>query len=295
MKTQHVISASAAAVLVVSMAAFAQSPQTASPATQSPTPSAESSSPSTQSQSPSTPSSSSSQSSPSSQSGDRSASQTSRQPETPVTLVGCVMRETDYRKANDSGKGGPVGTGLGRGDEFVLVNAMKTTAGSTTPATSAECGTTATGEAYELGGSREKDLASYVGRRVEITGTLKEAKTSAASGDAKPTGGFDPLKQDLKLFEVDVASFRALPAAQSGAAPAAQAPAQSPSPSAPPAQPAPQSAAPPAPPATPAPQPQPAPSTAPRQSLPRTASPLPLIALSGLLSVATGLLLRRRA
>ena len=112
MKTQHISSASAAAVLMVSMAAFAQTPQSSSPSTQAPTPST---------QSPST-----------------SSRQASRQPETPITLVGCVMRETEYRKANDSGKGGPAGTGLGRGDEFVLVNATKTTAGATTPSASAD-------------------------------------------------------------------------------------------------------------------------------------------------------------
>jgi hypothetical protein len=264
MKTQHVFSASAAAVLVVSMAAFAQTPQSASPSTASP----------------------------STSSGQQPTTQTSRQPETSVTLVGCVMREADYRKAADAGKGGPVGTGIGRGDEFVLTNATKTTAGATSPSSTTDCGTAATGEAYELGGSREKDLASYVGRRVEITGTLKEAKTETApAGEAKPTGGFDPLKQDLKLFEVDVVSFRPVASSQSAAAPAPPA-----------ATPAPQQ------PAAAAPQPEPAPrpaspatpssqqstSAAPRQNLPRTASPLPITALFGLLSMATGLMLRRR-
>jgi hypothetical protein len=208
------------------------------------------------------------------------------------------MRETDYRKAADAGKGGPVGTGLGRGDEFVLVNATKTTAGASAPSGSAECGSTPSGEAYELGGSREKDLASYVGRRVEITGTLKEAKTSTASGEAKPTGGFDPLKQDLKLFEVDVVSFRPVQAGQSAASspPAAQAPSPAPpAAAAPPAEPAAQPAPRPATPSPATPAPQPAPATSPRQNLPRTASPLPMAGLLGLLSLATGLVLRRRA
>jgi hypothetical protein len=254
------------------MAAFAQAPQSASPSTQSPTPSA---------------------SSPSTPSGQQSKTQASRQPKASVTLVGCVMRETDYRKANDSGKGGPVGTGLGRGNEFVLTNATKTTAGATSPSSTADCGTAAAGEAYELGGSREKDLASYVGRRVEITGTLKEAKTETApAGETKPTGGFDPLKQDLKLFEVDIVSFRPV-ASQSDAASAPPAAAQAPAaqpPAAPPAQPEP--APRPASPATPPSQQSPSP--APRQNLPRTASPLPITALFGLLSMATGLMLRRR-
>jgi hypothetical protein len=256
MKTQHVFSVSAAAVLVVSMAAFAQTPQSASPSPQA-------------SQQPTT--------------------QANKQPETPVTLVGCVMRETDYRKAADSGKGGPVGTGLGRGDEFVLVNATKASGGGSAAAPADCSSATPTGEAYELAGSREKDLGQYVGRPVEIRGTLKQAKTTTgAAGEPKPTGGFDPLKQDLKLFEVDVASFRPLPAGRSAAAnpPAAQAPSPAP-PAAQPA-PAPQPA-----PATP--PSQPSASAAPRQNLPRTASPLPLAGLLGLLSFVTGLALRRRA
>ncbi len=281
MKTQHISSASAAAVLMVSMAAFAQTPQSSQPSTASSTPSSEAASPS-------------------SQAGQQS-SQANKQPETPVTLVGCVMRETDYRKANDSGKGGPVGTGLGRGDEFVLVNAIKTTSGGSTAASSTDCASATSaagsGQSFELGGSREKDLAKYVGQKVEITGTLKEAKTTTApAGEAKPTGGFDPLKQDLKLFEVDVVSFRPVSSSRSAAAPSPAAQ-ESPAPAEPPAQPAPRPAAPatppPATPATPPSQPAPA-TTSPRQNLPRTASPLPVTALFGLLSMASGLLLRRR-
>jgi hypothetical protein len=278
MKTQHISSASAAAVLMVSMAAFAQTPQSSSPSTQTPTPSTEAASPSSE--------------------ASQQSTQANKQPETPVTLVGCVMREADYRKANDSGKGGPVGTGLGRGNEYVLVHAMKTTAGSPSAASSIDCasatGSAGSGEAYELGGSRAKDVANYVGQRVEITGTLKEAKTTSASGEAKPTGGFDPLKQDLKLFEVDVASVRPLPSSQSAAAPAAAAPARQAAPAAPASRESAQAPAPaqPAAPATPPSQQQSA--SAPRQSLPRTASPLPVTALFGLLSMATGLVLRRR-
>lgn len=273
MKSQHVFSASAAAVLVVSMAAFAQTPQSASPSTQTSTPSSEAASPSKQSS--------------------QESAQANKQTKASVTLVGCVMRETEYRKATGSGKGGPVGTGIGRGDEFVLANAMKTTASATPSSSTADCGTTATGEAYELSGSREKDLATYVGRRVEITGTLKEAKTeTAATGEAKPTGGFDPLKQDLKLFEVDIVSFRPVASSQSAAAPAPPAASPAPEPpaaAAPQPAPAPRPASPPTPPTS-----QQSASPAAREKLPRTASPLPVIGMFGLLSMATGLMLRRR-
>ena len=230
MKTQHVSIASAAAVLVVSMAAFAQSPQPASP-----------SSPAAQ------------------QSTTPAGSQ--------VTLVGCVMRESEYRQATDAGKGGPANTGIGRSDEFVLIHAKKG-AGPAPATCSAAKGT---GEAYEVVGSHEKELEEYVNKAVEIRGTLKGADPFAAQQGAP---GADPLKQGLKISQVDIASLR--PAGQSAAANPPAAPAAAPAPqAAPPAQ---QSAA-----------------AAPRQNLPRTASPLPLAGLLGLLSLVTGLALRRRA
>jgi hypothetical protein len=231
MKTQHVSIASAAAVLVVSMAAFAQSPQPASP-----------SSPAAQ------------------QSTAPAGSQ--------VTLVGCVMRESEYRQATDAGKGGPANTGIGRSDEFVLIHAKKG-AGPAPATCSAAKGT---GEAYEVVGSHEKDLEEFVNKAVEIRGTLKGPDPFAAQQGAP---GADPLKQGLKISQVDIASFRAAPAAQTAAA---AAPAQPPAPAPQPAPPTQQSAA-----------------AAPRQNLPRTASPLPLAGLLGLLSLATGLVLRRRA
>ena len=92
MKTPHLCSASAAFVLATAIAAFAQS----APQPASPT------------------------------------AQANRQQETQVTVVGCVIRETEYRKANESGKGGALNTGVGSGNEFVLVNASRITAGTAT-------------------------------------------------------------------------------------------------------------------------------------------------------------------
>jgi hypothetical protein len=52
-----------------------------------------------------------------------SASQERTAPEQQVTVTGCIQRETDYRRARDAGRGGVAGTGVGAGNEFVLVNA----------------------------------------------------------------------------------------------------------------------------------------------------------------------------
>ena len=92
-----------------------------------------------------------------------------------VTVSGCVMRETDYRRAQDAGKGGVAGTGVGAGNEFVLANAS-TGAGSPT----GTAGTTGSNTAYELTGSNEKLAAEHVGKRVEITGTLKPAEVGGS-------------------------------------------------------------------------------------------------------------------
>jgi len=230
MKTQHVSFASAAAVLVVSMAAFAQSPQSSSPSP--------------------------------------AAQQSTAPAGSQVTLVGCVMRESEYRQATDAGKGGPANTGIGRSDEFVLIHAKKG-AGPAPATCSAAKGT---GEAYEVVGSHEKDLEQYVNKAVEIRGTLKGPDPFAAQQGAP---GADPLKQGLKISQVDITSLRAASAGQTAAA---AAPAQPPAPAPQPAPPSQQSAA-----------------AAPRQNLPRTASPLPLAGLLGLLSLVTGLALRRRA
>lgn len=214
MSIRHVFSISAAAMLTVVMAAFAQTAE----------------------------------------------QQTTETQETQVTLVGCIQREADYRRANDSGRGGPVGTGLGLGNEFVLVNA------SMPPGADIDCTTAGTGEAYELTGNRERELEGFVGRRVEITGMRKKADTVAG----RPTGGFDPLGQDLRLYEVNVTSFREV-AAPRQAATTAQ-------------------------PASPV-EPEPLGTAGAQGDLPRTASPLPLAGLIGLLSL-TGALgirsLRRR-
>ena len=141
--------------------------------------------------------------------------QTGTQPETPITLVGCLQREADYRREQSAGRGGAVGTGTGLANEFVLVNASMATAGASTPSatTETDCKPGGTGEAYELTGNRERELERFVGRRIEITGMLKKAETETAGtagtpGTAKPTGGIDPMGQDLRLHEVNVTSFR---------------------------------------------------------------------------------------
>jgi len=133
-----------------------------------------------------------------------------------VTVIGCVQKESDYRRADDAGRGGVAGTGIGAGNEFVLTDVTPSpatpeprpgeppnpigTAGAKLPA-------------YELTGPNEEQVAPHVGRRVEITGKLKAAETVAAqpTGGATagpPPAGVDVISKDLKLRELEVTSIR---------------------------------------------------------------------------------------
>jgi hypothetical protein len=127
-----------------------------------------------------------------------------------ITVTGCIQREADYRQAKDAGKGGVAGTGVGAGNEFILSNA------TVKPGTdSGPVGTSgAAAAAYELTGSGEGQAAEFVGKRVEITGRVKAAETSASG---KPTGGatagqppsgVDATSKDLQLRELEVSSVK---------------------------------------------------------------------------------------
>jgi hypothetical protein len=127
-----------------------------------------------------------------------------------VTVVGCVQREADYRKANNLGRGGAAGSGVGAGNEFVLANAMMAPSAGGAPTGTAGA---ASSTAYEVTGPNEGQLAPQIGKRVEIVGMLKPAETGAAGATGGPTAGAPPrgvdvVSEDLKLRELEVTSVR---------------------------------------------------------------------------------------
>ena len=131
------------------------------------------------------------------QSGRTSSDQT-------VTLTGCIQREADYRRAIGGG-GGATGTGAGLTDEFVLIEALAPTTGSTTaPTATGTSGTT--GTTYALTGSHEGDAGALVGKRVEIIGTVKQENTSP-----RARGTSDAANPAVKLRELDVSTVRETP------------------------------------------------------------------------------------
>jgi hypothetical protein len=124
-----------------------------------------------------------------------------------VTIAGCIQSEADYRKAQDAGRGGVAGTGVGVGNEFVLSNATIAKGGAGSSATTK-------GMAYELTGANEAQAAKHVGHRVEITGKLKAAEVGASGAPTggptagKPPAGVDVTSKDLQLRELEVVSIK---------------------------------------------------------------------------------------
>lgn len=219
------------------------------------------------------------------------------------TFTGCLMKESDYRRAHNLGDGAVNGVGLG--DEFVLTD-VKVSAASVTTATSSAtvagasnvtASTTAStcadkGVAYRLTGSDEEQLKTFVGRQLAVVGRFKHAADVAAGG----------TRPDEKLpAEVEMISFGEAPSPSTVSEPVAATPP-------PPPPPPPTMATPPPPPAStvttprqttpPVATPPPAEPVATRSELPRTAGATGLLALIGALALISGVavsVMRRRA
>jgi hypothetical protein len=187
-----------------------------------------------------------------------------------VQMVGCIERENDYRKAHN------LGTSFSPSAQFVIVDASVAPASGVprpsdvkrekpypTPSAAGEtCAEQGSGQVYRISGHRESELKAFVGHRLEITGTLQHGTAAEAASGSTPS--------DKLPSEVEMASFREVmhAAPRTAAAPAPEV--RTPEP------------------ATPAPQTMA--SAAPRthRALPRTASPLALVGLIGLVSLGAG-------
>jgi hypothetical protein len=126
-----------------------------------------------------------------------------------VTVTGCLMRESDYRAMHDAGRGGVLGSGVGVGDEFVLVNARPTRntpegrrggrRGDTVTGRPMEAVGTAGGpggRSYTLTGDAEKNLVSDIGRMVQVVGKVDVA--------GRATGGDVVAVEDLPRLTISV-------------------------------------------------------------------------------------------
>ena len=193
-----------------------------------------------------------------------------------ITVIGCVIREREYRKVHHSGKGGAFGFGIGGGNEYILVGAIRLPSRLPLPAAGQPCDPTIGGDAYELTGKGESSLLRpYLGHWVELTGLLKRAeitKETRGTANPRPTGGKGPFWQDLKIFEINVyAAKDYVPPVVAVIPPPIEERAE---------------AVPP-----PAPEPQPE-ATAGREELPKTASEMPLVGLLGFFFFSAAIALR---
>jgi len=136
------------------------------------------------------------------------STQTPRASGDQVTVTGCIQREADYRRSTGAGQGGVAGTGVGAANEFVLANAMMSPGGASSSAAPNRGATgtagTSSNTAYELTGPNEGRAATYVGKRVEIMGTLKATDTAPAGGATADVPG----SRDLKLRELEIGSIK---------------------------------------------------------------------------------------
>src|SRR5437667_8076120 len=95
-----------------------------------------------------------------------------------ITVVGCLVKEADYRRAHGLGKAG-VG-GMRTGSDFVIVDAKTVAAGETASAPAGvaaggSCTEQATGQAYRMAGKMEGALKPLAGHYVVITGQFEHA------------------------------------------------------------------------------------------------------------------------
>jgi hypothetical protein len=193
-----------------------------------------------------------------------------------VTLVGCLVRESDYRQKHNLG-GGAVG-GMGLGDELVIVDTSTTSTTSqatstntapvdspASPSSSAiNCADTGKGPAYRLTGSMEDKLKAFVGRSVEVRGDFEPDRDGESKlpeevnvrSYREHTAAAETVSSPAVV--ADVAEVRAEPAPREIVAMVEESrPVE-------------------------------------REALPRTASPVPFIGLIGLLSLGSGLWMSRR-
>jgi hypothetical protein len=127
--------------------------------------------------------------------GTGAGAQTPATREGEVTLIGCVEMERDYRARKESGRGGALGSGVGVGNEFVLTNAKPVPAGGRRGQAVGTGG--APGMDYEIGGKLEKDMLRYVGRQVEVIGTIEKGSGAMSSVNVTlwhPVGDYCPAK-----------------------------------------------------------------------------------------------------
>lgn len=123
-----------------------------------------------------------------------------------ITLIGCVDTEKDYRTALDARKGGPLGSGAGQSNEFVLVKSTAAPKNGEKQTSKEAVATAGLQGDYLLGGKTEDELKRYIGRQVEVVGVVEPFRANKNAKEDRdrlprltisawhPVGDFCPAK-----------------------------------------------------------------------------------------------------
>jgi hypothetical protein len=90
-----------------------------------------------------------------------------------ITVIGCVELEKDYRAALGAAKGGPLSSGAGQKDEYVLVASKAAPATGSTQTQQEAVATAGLSGDYLLSGKTEDELKRAIGRQVEVVGKVE--------------------------------------------------------------------------------------------------------------------------
>ena len=95
-----------------------------------------------------------------------------------ITLIGCVEPEKDYRARLDAKKGGPLASGVGQKNEFVLSSSTSAAANGSEKTPKEAVATAGLSGDYLLTGKPETELSKYVNRQVEVIGVVEEFRAN---------------------------------------------------------------------------------------------------------------------
>lgn len=123
-----------------------------------------------------------------------------------ITMIGCVETEKDYRAALNAKKGGPLASGAGQSNEFVLVKSTAAPKNGEKQTTSEAVATAGLQGDYLLTGKSEDELKRYIGRQVEVVGSVEPFRANRNATEDRdrlprltitnwhPVGDFCPAK-----------------------------------------------------------------------------------------------------
>jgi hypothetical protein len=98
-----------------------------------------------------------------------------------VTLIGCVELEKEYRAELGARAGGPLASGAGQGDEYVLVRAKAAPANGESQTSKEAVATAGQQGDYLLTGRFENELKRMIGRQVEVVGVVQPFRANRSA------------------------------------------------------------------------------------------------------------------